>query len=109
MIARRTLRLTQEGGDIAIEIRVFAPEDSGQGWFCKYEIDWPEGKQIMQGWGVDSVQAILLAFQMIGADIYSSSYHKSGRLSFEKPGRGYGFPVSEGIRDLLVGDDRKYM
>ena len=49
----------------------------------------------MQAWGIDSVQAILLALQMIGADIYTSSYHKSGHLMFEEAGQGYGFPVPE--------------
>jgi hypothetical protein len=58
--------------------------------------------------GVDSVQSLLLAFQMIGADLYTSSYHKSGRLMFDEPGQGYGFPVPNSLRDLLIGDDRKY-
>ena len=62
----------------------------------------------MQAWGIDSVQAILLALQMIGADIYTSSYHKSGHLMFEEAGQGYGFPVPESLRDLLVGNDRTY-
>jgi hypothetical protein len=58
----------------------------------------------MQAFGKDSVQAILLALQMIGADIYA--YHKSGRLMFEAPGQGYGVPVPESLRDWLVGNDR---
>ncbi len=62
----------------------------------------------MEAWGIDSVQAILLAFQMIGADLYTSSYHKSGQLIFQEPGQGYGFPVPENLRDLLIGNDRKY-
>ena len=35
--------------------------------------------------------------------------HKSGRLMFDDTGSGYGFPVASSIRDLLIGDDRKYM
>ena len=62
----------------------------------------------MDAWGIDSVQAVLLAFQMIGADIYTSTYHKSGRLVFGAPGLGYGFPVTESLRHMLVGNDRKY-
>ena len=45
---------------------------------------------------------------MIGADIYSSSYHKSGKLMLEAPGKGYGFPVVSSLRDLLEGDDAKF-
>ncbi len=106
MIATRLLRLHDEGVDIAI--RIFAPEGEGRAWACRYEIEWPEGMQVMQAFGVDAVQAILLAFQMTGADIYTSSYHKSGRLMFDAPGQGYGFPVPTSIRGLLIGNDRTY-
>lgn len=62
----------------------------------------------MNAFGVDSVQAILLAFQMIGAEVYTSGHHKSGRLMFDEPGQGYGFPVADSLRHLLIGNDRKY-
>jgi hypothetical protein len=47
--------------------------------------------------------------QIIGAEIYSSNYHKSGNIFWDKPGNGYGFPVAPSIRDLLQGDDAKYL
>lgn len=56
---------------------------------------------------IDSAQALLLAMQMIGSEIYTSSYHRSGNLFLDAPGRGYGFPVAATLRDLLEGDDRK--
>jgi hypothetical protein len=58
--------------------------------------------------GADSVQALLVALKMIGADIYSSNYHKSGKLMLEAHGKGYGFPVPSSLRDLLEGDDAKF-
>ena len=57
---------------------------------------------------LDSVQALLLALQAIGAELYRSEHHLSGRLLWEKEGGGYGFPVPRNIRDLLVGDDAIY-
>ena len=30
-------------------------------------------------------------------------------LAWLSPGRGYGFPVPQGIRDLLVGDDSNFL
>ncbi len=109
MIATRILKLKRDHEDFDIEIRIYAPAGEARVWSCRYEIDWPEGRQVMNASGVDSMQALVLALYMIGADIYSSSYHKSGRLVFDEPGRGYGFPVASSIRDLLLGDDRKYM
>jgi hypothetical protein len=30
-------------------------------------------------------------------------------LVWEAPGQGYGFPVPNNIRDLLVGEDKKFL
>jgi hypothetical protein len=108
-IATRTLTLRNGSGDLAIAIYLFAPtQQEARAWSCRYEIDWPEGKETRVAWGVDSVQAIFLALQAIGSDIYTSTYHKSGSLFFEAPGLGYGFPVPVSLHDLLVGDDKRY-
>lgn len=45
---------------------------------------------------------------MVGTDIYTSDYHASGKLRWGEPGTGYGFPVPSSIRDLLIGDDKKF-
>jgi hypothetical protein len=108
VIATRTLKLVGTKDEVKIPIRIFSPEDEGDAWSCRYEIDWPEGTQVMTSWGRDSAQALILAMRMIGADIYSSTYHKSGRLMLEASGNGYGFPVPSSLRGLLEGDDAKY-
>lgn len=108
MIATRALKLTRPEDAIDIPVRIFAPEQDGDGWICRYEIDWPEGRQKMAVGGLDSVQALVLALQMIGSDLYTSSYHKAGALSFS-PSGGYGFPIAQNLRDLLTGDDASYL
>lgn len=55
------------------------------------------------------MQAMVLALQMIGFEIYNSEFHESGKLYGEKGRRGYGFPVMAAYRDLLQGDDAKYL
>jgi hypothetical protein len=52
------------------------------------------------------MQAVLLALQMIGTVLYTSDYHKSGKLFWEKPGDGYGFPVPSNLQDMLIGEDK---
>lgn len=61
------------------------------------------------GYGVDAIQALTITLGMIGAEFYSSSYHKSGSLVWDEPGNGYGFPLPPTLRDLLIGDDAKYL
>jgi hypothetical protein len=110
LIASRILTLRNGNDEIQIPVRIFAPEKSTRSsWICRYEIDWPGEKHKMEVGGVDSVQALVLALQLIGAEIYSSNYHKSGKLFFDAPGAGYGFPVVPTLRDMLKGDDVKYL
>ncbi len=109
-IAKRTLILRDGRKDIEIPIVVFAPECEKPGvWGCRYDIGWPDKFRSVTAYGVDSIQALLIALGMIGAEIYSSNYHKSGQLLWDTPGSGYGFPLSPTLRDLLVGDDAKYL
>jgi len=109
IIAARSLKLRQGSNEIAVPVRIFAPQDDDNQWSCAYEIDWPEGTRKSAGHGADSVQALLLALEMIGSEIYTSDYHKSGCLFFEAVGCGYGFPVPTNLRDLLDGDDAEYL
>jgi hypothetical protein len=108
VIASRTLKLRTSGEVVDVPVRLFKPEQQGADWSCRFEIAWPDQPRSMEICGVDSVQAMDLAMRTIGAVIYTSEHHKSGRLYAWEPGQGYGFPVSRNLRDLLVGDDAKY-
>jgi hypothetical protein len=110
LIASRELTQRKGGKDSKIAVRIDAPTREATGaWSCQYEIDWPDKKSMKQIFGFDSMQAIVLALQTIGAEIYTSNYHKSGELFFDVPDRGYGFPVVPTYRNLLQGDDAKYL
>jgi len=109
IIAERELDyVTQPGSTIPVPVRLYAPEGSRKHWSCRYTIEWPDGTYSSAGYGVDQFQAITLTLQKIGTDLYFSDYHKTGRLYFEKPGSGYGFPVPKNARDLLVGEDKRF-
>ena len=110
MIARRLLKVRGSTGDTEVPVRLFMPEELESGdWSCRYEIDWPHAQWAHAAQGFDALQAIVLALQMIGAEIHASEYHKSGALFLDEPGQGYGFPVARSLRDLLTGDDAKYL
>lgn len=108
IIATRHLVLREKNRNVEIPVRIHAPEKAEVDWICRFEIGWPEGEGKRWAGGVDAVQALELALKMIGAQIYTSDHHASGNLFWEEQGRGYGFPVTNNIRDLLVGDDKKF-
>jgi hypothetical protein len=108
-IAERILKIRQSGTELEVPIRIYAPEcDATNAWSCAYEIGWQGAPRRFSSGGIDSVQALVLALQMIGAELYSSQHHAAGRLAWEEVGGGHGFPVPRTISDLLVGDDVRF-
>jgi hypothetical protein len=109
IVASRVLKLRDANGEREIGVRICRPEQDDGAWLCRYEIDWPDGTKGMSVGGFDAMQSLVGALQIVGAEIYASDYHKSGNLYWDAPGNGYGFPVVGGVRDLLQGDDLKYL
>jgi hypothetical protein len=105
LVAQRRLMISDPAGDREVAIRLYQPEGKDGAWGCRYEIDWPDRNWSSSAWGVDSMQALIYALQKIGTEIYTSIYHESGSLKWYDPNKGYGFPVSHNVRDLLIGDD----
>jgi hypothetical protein len=91
-----------------MRVAILSPTEEQQGWSCAYEIDWPAGLQRKLASGVDALQAMHLALQRIGTDLYTSNEHLEGRLRWKKVGDGYGFPVPKNLRGVLVGLDREF-
>jgi len=109
VIATRKLVFRDGSENREVAIHIFVPQqEAPRSWSCAYEIDWPDGARKFAAYGVDAVQALELALKMIGAEIYTSNYHQSKSLIWEKPGQGYGFPVPISLRNRLEGDDAKF-
>lgn len=110
LIATRTLTFRQNDRDTVVQVDLFAPaRGKDGGWFCRYEIAWPHARDAGQGWGLDAIQAVEITLRQIGSAIYASPYHESGQLMWREAQQGYGFPVPNGIRDLLIGEDALYL
>jgi len=110
LMARRTLKLKADGAVVDVPVELFAPaRESNGAWRCVYTIGWRDGVSRKSTFGVDSMQALILALQMIGTELYISEAHEAGALFWDKPGNGYGFPVMPNMRDRLAGDDAKYL
>ena len=104
-IANRTLKLDTQSGTVDVPVRLFSPEKTEGAWRCRFEIEWPDGRDVRAASGRDAVQALVAALQMIGVSLYTSEAHAEGLLWFEEPGDGYGFPIVPSMRDMLVGHD----
>lgn len=105
LIAERILRLQQGDTHHGVPVRVFLPVADQAAWSCGWEIHWPDSIRSGTALGHDALQALVLALQAIGAQLYASDAHAAGELSWTSGRRGYGVPVSRLIRDRLEGDD----
>lgn len=109
LIAERTPHLQRSDAQHPVLVRIFAPVAGDDSWGCRWEIHWPERVRSGEAFGDDAIQALVLALQAIGSDLYTSAAHASGALAWSDAWAGYGFPVPGGMWDQLVGDDAKYL
>jgi hypothetical protein len=109
IIAKRELEyVAEDGTTVPVPVCLFSPQEDDRCWICRYTIGWPNGIESRAGHGVDSVQALVLAINSIGNSLYLSDYHKTGRLKWGDPNEGYGFPVTNTARDMLIGYDKRF-
>ncbi|MCE9524064.1 MAG: hypothetical protein K8S25_16730 [Alphaproteobacteria bacterium] len=103
-IAKRTLELS---GDPIREVTVLIrqPRPDGDDYRCEYQIiGLSDGKtHSSYGMGLDSMQALILTLQLIGAALYTSQPSKEGRLTWIGA-RNLGFPIPDVIADLVPNE-----
>lgn len=109
LIAERMLALRAATGAVQIPVRIFVPRITDTDWACRFTIGWPDREFEMDVFGVDAFQALTLALQTVGVMMYTSEHHNSGNLMWLEAGGGYGFPITNSLRDLLIGNDAKYL
>lgn len=108
IIASRVLQFATHSGTKTVQIDLFRPEQNDGDWICHYTVHWPDKAWQSFGGGYDAIQALLSALQKIGFELYASEANKTGKLTWGN-WEGFGFPVPQNARDLLKGDDAKFL
>jgi hypothetical protein len=102
IVASRELMLD---GKQMVQVLIGKPErlPDHDDWYCPNQIVGIGSGKVKSAVGVDSVQALVLSLQMVGAQLYCSAEYEAGRLSLEcgVVKGDLGFPVPENIRDIL--------
>ena len=82
-------------------IRFLQPQRNGDAFRCDYQIDWPDRQRQFHGFGVDAVQALMLAMMMARVELLTSPEGKAGALLWFGR-RELGLPSEE----TLAGNDQ---
>lgn len=94
--------ITVDGQDVPC--RFFKPVADGGDFCCRLEVDWLEGTLSRTIYGVDEVQALLLAIQTAHAYLLAAREQDGRKISWLGE-RRLGLPVADVIRDLDVDSD----
>lgn len=98
-IAKRELVIS---GGKAVTVLIGMPQrfpDGNDDYYCPFKIIGISNDSVRYAGGIDAIQALLLAFQMIGSILYTSQEAKSGNLSWNGV-VDLGFPVPDSLQDL---------
>ena len=104
--ARRALRGKTDKGDVEIAVTIFAPTADGANWSCVYEIEWPDLTRRNTALGVDPMQALILAQQLVGAGLYAARPGQIQTLDWLADDGSLGFPLPPSLRGFARGDDK---
>ncbi len=102
VIATRELDIADSGAKVIVGIGTPKNFPDSSDYYCPYEIRGLGNDKIRYAGGIDGVQALLLALQMVGAELYTSEEGKAGTLIWAG-GHDLGFPVSDPISDMIPG------
>lgn len=103
VVASRTLDLV--GSEKAVVNAVVErPRRTGNHYECEFQIDGLSVPVRSRSAGEDSMQALMLALQYIGARLYTSDEYTSGQLSWLGM-RNLGFPVPDSVAHLVPPKD----
>jgi hypothetical protein len=94
VIARRVFQI--DGHEA--ECRFYRPEKDSGSFFCRVQIDWPEGTKNKRAGGVDEVQALLLGMMLAHTDLLAAR-NMDGRAVKWLDDESFGLPVATSIRD----------
>ena len=79
VIGERVLKRIDGGSDVTVKLFLPVPDHPG-GFRCHYQICGIGEDKVRYAGGVDAIQAIQIAMQLIGADLYIR--HKDVKLVF---------------------------
>jgi len=110
VIASRVLTLRNGNDETEIPIRVLAPECEKPGvWGCRYEVDWPEGTHAMTVWGFRFRAGSRPRPENDWRRDLHEQLSQGRQLVLGRARKRLRLPVVPTLRDLLQGDDLKYL
>lgn len=86
---------------VDVECSFSQPEADRGDYCCTYEIGWPERSRRRTIYGIDPIQAVLLAMQTAHVDLLVARKDE-GRDIRWLDGRRLGLPIQDSLKDLDI-------
>lgn len=86
-----------DGGNV--ECRFFRPQKDGDDYLCRYTIDFPDKPRTSQGYGVDAIQALLLAMKKAHVELLVVRDKMERQVEWLED-ENLGLPIDDFFRDL---------
>jgi hypothetical protein len=98
-------RVFQRTDGRPLKVNVGIPEkttDMTDEWSCSYQIDGMGDAKVRKAYGVDGIQAFILALTYISTTLYTSLDYRKGQIFWDGGTSGdLGLPTAAAVRDML--------
>jgi hypothetical protein len=81
-----------------VECRFFQPELVDIDYVCRYEVEWPNKQLSSKSFGIDQVQALLLAMQKVHADLLFLRVKKGSKVEWLE-NENLALPIIDSIQE----------
>jgi hypothetical protein len=84
------------GKTACVVVRFGRPAADGDAFACEYKIVWPARVHSSRAWGLDQVQALILAMEKAHVELLASDAARSGQLRWAASG-DFGLPLPSSV------------
>jgi len=78
-------------------LRLFAPQPGDMDWECETELTWPDRQIRRKLFGIDGIQALLIAMHLAQVELQDSPEYAAGELTWLEQNR-LGLPTLDAFK-----------
>ena len=101
LIGSRDFLISDPSGKVSVPVRLFVPEETEDGFACRYQIDWPDGQTSRRALAPDALRALVRALDAVAREVDNSRRQRRVEIIWGFRGMSSGLRPRHSLRTLM--------